>query len=96
MRLDLTEEARTDLDDILAYSVKNWGVYRGFAYVEDIRDVMDVMLERVSPGGAAEDVTTGLRRQFAGSHSIWFRLNGERLVVLRVLHQSRDAGRWVE
>lgn len=95
MRLDLTEEARGDLDDILAYSVKNWGVDRGFAYVEDIRDVMDDMLERVSPGGAAEDVASGLRRQLAGSHSIWFRLVGERLLVLRVLHQSRDAGQWV-
>jgi toxin ParE1/3/4 len=96
VRLDLTEEARTDLDDILDYGVRHWGIDRGFAYVEDIRAVMDDMLDQNKPGGAAEDIATGLRRQFAGSHSIWFRLNGERLVVIRVLHQSRDAGRWVE
>ena len=54
------------------------------------------MLDQTKPGGAAEDIATGLRRQIVGSHLIWFRLNGERLVVIRVLHQSRDAGRWVE
>jgi toxin ParE1/3/4 len=86
VRLDLTEEARTDLDDILDYRVRHWGIDRGFTYVEDIRAVMDSMLGQNKPGGAAEDIATGLRRQFAGSHSIWFRLNGERLVVLRMLH----------
>ena len=96
MRLDLTGEAKGDLDDILDYSITTWGVDRGFDYVEDIRAMIDAMLDRVSPGGAAEDIAPGLRRQFAGSHAIWFRLDGERLVVLRVLHQSRDAGRWVE
>lgn len=28
-------------------------------------------------------------------HEMWFRLDGDTLGVVRVLHSSRDAGRWV-
>jgi toxin ParE1/3/4 len=95
VKLDVTKGAIGDLDDILMFSVKNWGVDQGFEYVQSISDAMRDMLGQKNPGQSAADISHGLRRKLVGSHAIWFRLAPDRLVVLRILHQSRDAGRWM-
>lgn len=95
MKLDLSKGAINDLDEILMFSVKNWGLDQGFDYVQSITDAMHNMLGQKNPGQSAADISRGLRRKLVGSHAIWFRLAPDRLVVLRILHQSRDAGRWM-
>ena len=46
-------------------------------------------------GQSADDVTAGLRRQVSGAHVIWFRHETDRVLIIRILHQSRDVGRWL-
>ncbi len=96
MKLFIAVSARTDLVEIQLFGVKTWGRGQADKYRDLIRDRMKVLARGEVSGTLADNIAPGLRRQVVGSHAIWFRLDGERLVVLRVLHQSRDAGRWVE
>ena len=96
MKLFIAVAARTDLVEIHLFGTKTWGREQAGKYRDLIRERMKLLAQGEVSGTSADDIAPGLRRQVVGSHAIWFRLDGERLVVLRVLHQSRDAGRWVE
>jgi toxin ParE1/3/4 len=95
MRLVVSEEAAVDLDDILAYSVREWGAAQGVDYVRAINEAFGKLTAGTLSGTRADDLAPGLRRLVAGSHVVWFRVADDQLLVIRVLHQSRDAGRWV-
>ena len=94
MKLDISEEALGDLDEILSYSIRQWGPTRAFDYIADIRAKADALARGDLSGVKADEIGPALRRQVTGAHVIWFRVEAERLRVIRVLHRSRDAGRW--
>lgn len=96
MKLFIAVAARTDLVEIQLFGAKTWGHGQAGQYRDLIRERMKVLARGEVSGTSADDIAPGLRRQVVGSHATWFRLDAERLVVVRVLHQSRDAGRWVE
>ena len=85
-----SEEAQADLDTILLYSMDKWGVVRAFDHMTDMDHRMQLLAGRELPGVRADDVAQGLRRQVSGSHVIWFRVEGDALRVVRVLHGARD------
>lgn len=95
MKLDIATEARADLRAIHSYSVEHWGRARSAAYLDNIQVKLRALAESALSGAPADEVRPGLRRQVAGSHVIWFRIEGDRLKVIRVLHQSREAGLWL-
>lgn len=95
MKLDIAAEARADLRAIYAYSIERWGRARADTYLDELRSKMRGLGEASLSGGPADEVLPGLRRQVAGSHTIWFRIEGDRLKVIRVLHQSREVGLWI-
>jgi toxin ParE1/3/4 len=95
LKLDISDAARADIRAAHAFSVTHWGKPRADEYILEIRARMKLLASGSLTGVAAEHVGPGLRRQNAGSHAIWFRIEGDRLRVVRVLHQSREAGIWV-
>jgi toxin ParE1/3/4 len=93
MKLDITRAARADLLEIADYSRKTWGQARTRLYLDDLRETLH-RLARAEIGGVSdEQVGPGLRRQLAGSHAVWFRVEDGRLRIIRILHHSRDAAR---
>jgi toxin ParE1/3/4 len=90
---DVSEDARADIRGIHMYSVKQWGSYRAGTYIDDLRDCMKALARGDLSGTCADDVSPGLRRQVSGSHVIWFRVTGEALRIVRVLHQRQDVDR---
>ncbi len=95
MKLDVAAAAQADLRAIYSYSVEHWGRAKAADYLDDIQTKMRALAESYLSGSPADEVRPGLRRQFAGSHTIWFRIEGDRLKVVRVLHQSRESGLWI-
>ena len=95
MRLVWRPSALIDLEDIWAYSERQFGTEQTAAYVRGLQAKAGLLATGDLSGTAQNDVEPGLRRQLAGSHAIWFRVDGDVLRVIRVLHQSRDVGRWV-
>jgi toxin ParE1/3/4 len=93
--LDITAEAKADLRAIYAYSVEHWGKAKADAYLDTIQAKLRALAGSSLSGVPADEVRPGLRRQLAGSHTIWFRIESDRLKVIRVLHQSRETGLWL-
>lgn len=96
MKLFIAVAARTDLVEIHLFGTKTWGREQAGKYRDLIRERMKLLARGEVSGTSADDIAPGLRRQVVGSHATWFRVVGTDLRVVRVLHQSRDAGRWVE
>lgn len=96
MKLLWQPKAIADLDDIWTYSVATWGAARAERYLRTLYSEADASGQGLISGVEANDVRPGLRRHVLGSHVLWFRINDETLRVIRVLHQSRDARRWME
>ena len=96
MRLVVSDDARTDLIETYQFGLEHWGRAASGAYVGVIRTQMKSLARGETSGVSADDADLGLRRLVVRSHVIWFRIVGTELRVVRVLHQSRDAGRWVE
>lgn len=95
MKLEFTQDANADLDGIWTYSLGVWGAVTAADYLDRIADSTEALARGDLSGRAADAVRPGLRRLVVGSHVIWFRIVEDTLTVVRVLHQSRDAGRWV-
>ena len=95
MRLDLSRAARDDLAEIYHYSKSRWGADQAAAYLDRMQSRIDALVRGEVSGVAGHDVSPGFRRQISKSHIIWYRVQDDILRVIRVLHQSRDVGRWV-
>ena len=95
MRLLWHLKATQDIEEIWDYSAKNRGIVQADRYVEGIHQSAVALANGDLTGTSEAGLQEGLCRQVVGTHVIWFRIEGGSLLVGRVLHQSREAGRWV-
>lgn len=85
-----------DIEDAADYTIEAWGVEQARQYVGDIRRTIENLavdgLRR--PEEAA--LFPGLRRARSGHHFIFYLIDDERVDVVRVLHERRDAMRQLQ
>lgn len=97
--LRLTAAALADLEDIRGCTTEAWGRAQWLRYFAGLEAVFDRPRREPRSGRAMARLAPGLRVVILRSHSVLFHQNrrGE-VVVLRVLHQKRDAEalRWAE
>lgn len=86
-------EAEVDIEVIADYTIAQWGVDQARHYVGDLRRV----IERLALDGLRRpeeaELFPGLRRARSGHHFIFYLIDDERVDVIRVLHERRDARR---
>ncbi len=92
-RLVLTELAAGDLKSIQRYSLEQWGAEQMTAYEDAIHHALDTLRDQPYLGRNRDDLLTGLRSLGIASHTIFYRIEGDNLVVQRILHQRLDATR---
>jgi toxin ParE1/3/4 len=95
VRVCLSAIARTDLRSIGRYGARQWGRDRARRYAETIRDQFE-LLSRYPEIGVVADKLPGIRLRPVGSHVIYYRLDAEEVLVLRVLHASQDVERHID
>ena len=93
MGLILSPAAEADVDEIWDYSADTWGVSQAEVYVSDLRKTMERLAVRPTLGVACPAIRPGYRKQSVGSHVIFYRLVGEDVDIVRVLHQRVDFAR---
>lgn len=84
--------AEADLDDIWDYSAENWGFDQADRYTDEIRDACQALASGARRGMAV-DVRAGYLKLATGSHMVYFRNQGERIEIIRVLHLRQDIDR---
>lgn len=90
MRLTVTHAARGDLKAIARYTEKEWGGTRREQYLTAIRDRFSDLLTHPLLGTGRGDLAPDCRSLLVGRHVIFYRVSGEEIVILRILHQRMD------
>lgn len=82
--------ARDDLKDIYQYGRRHWGHARSDAYLEDLNELFWALREQPSMGVVRPDLQSGTRSLSIQSHIVFYRVSGEQIEIIRVLHGRQD------
>jgi toxin ParE1/3/4 len=90
-RLLVSDAARADLKGIARYSEREWGKVRKTQYLAAIRARFGALRHQPEIGWARRDIGAAYRSLPVGRHVIFYRIEREAVVIVRVLHQRMDA-----
>jgi toxin ParE1/3/4 len=93
--LKITPAARADLDTIWTYTAGHWNIDQAEAYVRSLAQTMRMLADKPGLGKKIDDVRPGYIKFPAGSNIIFYRLSEFGVDIIRVLHKSMDAERYV-
>lgn len=91
MRYRLSEAAAHDIDEILEQSLVEFGVRQTEAYYTLLMHRLELLGGNPAMGSVAEDIRPGYRRFPHESHVIFYTIRAEDILIVRILHQRRDA-----
>jgi toxin ParE1/3/4 len=89
-RVKLSAAARRDLAKIDEYSLEQFGDEVASAYSRGFNDVFGLLGELPLSGQARPDYREGTRCKMHKSHRILYRVDGETVLVQRILHHSQN------
>ncbi len=99
MDIEITNEAEKDLISIYQYGLTNVGQAAAERYfvalkssIEKLADFpfMGIKRDELSDGMHTNDVPMTIRSWAVKSHTVYYQIQANRLLVIRVLHQSMD------
>ena len=90
MRLVVSAAARVDLKAIARYTRQKWSTAQAKTYLALIAERIVHLARRPRLGKKREDVAPGYRSLPVGRHLIFYRIDDNAVIVVRVLHQSMD------
>jgi len=85
----LSPLAENDLEEIWLYTFEQWSVKQADSYYNEILAI----IERLASGdlkGRHTNIRRGYLKYPAGKHLVFFRQSGDKIEVVRILHQSMD------
>jgi toxin ParE1/3/4 len=95
MRLELSREADADIAEMLRYGAENFGWAAAEAYAQSFDLRFNRLIAYPQIGMAHPELKEGLRSIPHGSHRIYYSVDGDALIVRRIMHKSRDVKRWL-
>ncbi|MDV3458703.1 type II toxin-antitoxin system RelE/ParE family toxin [Sphingomonas sp. HF-S4] len=95
MRVTLSEAADADIAEILSYSIASHGRAAAEIYVGGIKRASELLIDHPAAGVAHPDIDPLVRSLPYRAHRLYYQIEPERILVLRVLHRSMDAARWL-
>lgn len=91
MSFMLSSSAEYDFREIGIYTLKRWGFKQAEQYVLKLEAAFAKIGDNPRIGINCNDIRDGYRRYTVESHHIYFHVVENRVVIIRILHQSRDA-----
>jgi toxin ParE1/3/4 len=89
-RLDIKAAARAELAQIYDFSREEFGMDVAEAYMAGLRGAFDRLLEFPLLGPVYAGVTPEVRLFLHRSHRIFYRVEKDVVLIVRVLHKRRD------
>lgn len=93
--LRLRDEALSDLTNIGDYGASNHGWPAAEAYLASIDGALEQLKRYPLSGMARPELAANLRSLSFRQHHIFYLFSGGHISVIRILHKSMDAGRWL-
>ncbi len=90
-RYELATGAIADLQEIVRYSKKTWGVLHAQRYREELELALQQLALAPGMGRKREAIAPGLRSFSVGEHVAFYIERKSRITILRILHPRMDA-----
>ena len=87
----LAPAARDDIRDIRTYSISAFGMSRARDYIEGLRATLHRLGNMPRTGSIEHDLGANIRGTTYRSHRIYYPIAEDGVVIVRILHHSRDA-----
>ena len=91
--LRVSGPAKTDLERLGEYTRPRWGAAQKRRYLGQIKDAFKAIRDTPGLGAPRDDIVKGLCARHARKHIIFYRQTRNRIVIVRVLHESMDPER---
>jgi toxin ParE1/3/4 len=88
-QIELARRAKIDFRDLLSFTGQTWGEKQRVTY----RDRIIRALQMIAQNPKLGRKRNGLMAYQAGQHRIFYRVEGAKIYVLRILHDRMDAMR---
>ncbi|WP_417593067.1 type II toxin-antitoxin system RelE/ParE family toxin [Parasphingorhabdus sp.] len=88
--LRLSRRAANDLAEIADYTIAEFGIDQARLYRDQFQACFRSLLDNPQLGRSAEDIAPGLRRIRQQAHVVFYRVERDGLLIVRVLHHSMD------
>jgi len=92
----LTDEAARDVEEILEYSVINFGAEQAQHYFEALKECIELLAENPRIGHSAEEILPDYLRFPFESHVIFYKIFPSSILVVRILHECMDPERHIK
>lgn len=89
----LTPAALRDLEGIWHYTVQQWGVAQAERYLDALNASFESLAQAPRSAPACDHIRPGYRRYGAERHAVYYRVEADTVIVVRVLHERMDAPR---
>lgn len=93
--LILTEQAQLDYEDILLYTLQNWGEQQYSVYAALLDQALLTLQENSVIGYHPRQLPTSYKALHVSRHLIIYRVEDKTIIVLRVLHDKMDLSRHI-
>ena len=93
--VELSSEAEADLDSIFEYSLDTFGDSVAETYLFDLKAAFARLSDYPELGVVRADLRQKPRCLPCREHHIFYRFDGKRIFVGRVLHKARDPSLWL-
>ncbi|MGC1486314.1 MAG: type II toxin-antitoxin system RelE/ParE family toxin [Albidovulum sp.] len=86
----LRPAAHADLTNVWRYGDTTWGVAQAERYVDGLFAVFDLLAEFPELARERLEFTTPVRIHPSGAHLVIYRLEGQGIEIIRILHARQD------
>ena len=90
MKLRITLEARADLVDIHTHGVRQFGEAQAERYQRGFIEAFRALTEFPLVNRERPELGPGRRTQMVGSHIVFYRIEEDTVVIIRVRHGRED------
>ena len=88
---DYSIEAQKDLDDIYEHSFEHFGYLQAELYINEIERIAIQLFQFNKEGKSRNDLQKNIRSIPQGKHTLFYKVEHSKLIIVRILHQSVDA-----
>jgi toxin ParE1/3/4 len=93
LKLDILPEAEDDIAAVLQYSLDLWGSQQSEEYGTELYEAIESLRMFPEQGRSRPDIFDNARTLVSGKHVIYYRIDGQTISIVRVLHSRLDISR---
>ena len=92
-QLVIAPAARNDLKEIYQYGLRQWGQAQSESYLSTIKDQFWLLTQQPLMGTERSELLPDARSLPIQSHTLFYRVNADKVEIIRVLHGRQDPQR---